>query len=69
MDPRDPVDAAALSMYNETRAYLEKLRAGEEHPDPEAMSWATAVYADAVFGHLMAYNSQEDEYDPRLHGL
>lgn len=43
----NPVSAAALRLYNETRAYLEALQAGER-PDEAPMQRATTAYADAL---------------------
>ncbi len=47
MNLLDPVDAAALRMYNETRAYLLALEAGVE-ADPEPMEQAAITYGEAV---------------------
>jgi hypothetical protein len=47
MDPCDPVDAAALRMHAETRAYLDAMDAGE-NPSPAAMIDATEAYRLAL---------------------
>lgn len=63
MDLSDPVDAAALRLYNETLAYLTALENGDDAPDSAALTAASDGYGRAIEDHLK--NNADEQLDPR----